>query len=50
MSELENPTLFSAYKVVMQNQPHLPDSLHACLIESTAPENIDDVDENSNIP
>ncbi|PNE12054.1 MAG: hypothetical protein CR217_05515 [Beijerinckiaceae bacterium] len=26
----------------MQNQPHLPDSLHAYLIESTAPENIDD--------
>ena len=42
MSELENPKLFSAYKVVMQNQPHLPDSLHAYLIESTAPENIDD--------
>jgi hypothetical protein len=46
MSELENPKLFSAYKVVMQNQPQFPDSLHAYLIESTAPENIDDVDEN----
>src|SRR6516165_4251173 len=47
MSDSKNPALFSAYRVVMPNQPLLSDSRHAYLIESTAPDNIDDDIDNS---
>ncbi|MGH6839787.1 MAG: alpha/beta hydrolase [Methylocella sp.] len=43
MTAANNPQLFSAYKVIMQNQPDIPDRLHAYLVESTAPDNIDDI-------
>jgi hypothetical protein len=46
MPDSKNPALFSAYRVVM-HQPLLSDSLHAYLIESTAPDNIDDDIDNS---
>ncbi|HUB65540.1 MAG TPA: hypothetical protein VL996_14045, partial [Methylocella sp.] len=42
MTEAKNLKLFSAYKILLQNPPH-PDSLQAYLIESTAPDNIDDI-------
>lgn len=39
--------LFSAFRVVMANQASLSDCLHAYLIESTAPDNIDDEIDNN---
>ncbi|MGH6834217.1 MAG: alpha/beta hydrolase [Methylocella sp.] len=47
MTEANNPKLFTAYKVVMQTQPDIPYSLHAYLVESTAPDNIDDIMDDS---
>jgi hypothetical protein len=48
MPDSKNPALFSAYRVVMPNQPLLSDSLHAYLIERTAPDIDDDIDNSVN--
>jgi hypothetical protein len=47
MPDSSNLTLFSGYRVVMPCQPLLSDSLHTYLIESTAPDNIDDDTDNN---
>ena len=44
MKEAPNTELFSAYKVKVQNQPEYSYGLHAYLVESNAPDNIDEID------
>ncbi len=44
MKEAPNTELFSAYKVKVQNQPDIHNGLHAYLVESNAPDNIDEID------
>jgi len=50
MTEEKGSDQFSAYEVIVQDgNPNSPDSMHAYLIESTAPDNIDDNDKTTTL-